>query len=90
MIKFKNKGSFKVLSDKQFVAWIKKTLPDYPTIFDYGCGYEGWTNLISSLKYSQVDVDDVDELFRGLKVSSRIVKNKLFFSTIFYYLSESE
>ena len=61
MIKFKNKGAFEVAPDKQFMAWIKKTLPDYPTIFDYGCGYGGWTNLISSLKYSQVDVDDVDE-----------------------------
>jgi len=41
MIKFKNKGSFKVAPDKQFMAWIKKTLPDYPRIFDYGCGYGG-------------------------------------------------
>ena len=61
MIKFKNKGSFKVAPDKQFLAWIKKTLPDYPRIFDYGCGYGGWTNLISSLKCSKVDVDDVDD-----------------------------
>ena len=61
MIKFKNKGSFKVAPDKQFLAWIKKTLPDYPRIFDYGCGYGGWTNLISSIKCSKVDVDDVDD-----------------------------
>ena len=39
----------------------KKTLPDYPRIFDYGCGYGGWTNLISSIKCSKVDVDDVDD-----------------------------